>query len=578
MSPGAATHDSSCHGGARAGSRTPSIPRCGISSPFRGHLSTKSNAFCIGQSSRLSDQYRVRDHMLIHYNKILSAKAAVDCSVPKSMMKSIKYSDQQRRERMKKEVDRLERTSSHSASSSRPHSRDGIDSMIHRKDPYEPHSSPFRHSPYSDPGPIYSPCSFISSPRHLRSPAHTGELHGRHPQFSRLHSDLSNTTAWSSPCKFQDNQTKTYNGDLLEKHSHHFNKERPFTPRTLKTQAKSTLAQSRYYTPPRRKRRGAEAETQTDLSSFQCTSQTMEGESSAVRNQVITNEDLLLSDGDEEGPGEQYSFSRLSPCDFKSPSPTLRKIHSEVLDQVFQRHLEENRHRLDEGKMQHLLDILRADLDFKEESPLKSSESHSSTRGFTSSSWDEVINGSTNEEASSFLITAQRVKSLPYMDEKAGKLQLQVDALTELDPRDTEQEHGESVPISSDDQHKNDSVQMGHDRGDLAPQLSHENFLSSLDDTGLEDNKGSTEHEDDHLEMLKEPPEDNLQLETSDSHQNSKAFQSSSNISKNTDDFETLEELKSFADVVQVSKEDDNSSISDPEEDWALETNNQTSS
>ncbi|CAJ0959496.1 unnamed protein product [Ranitomeya imitator] len=361
------------------GSRVPSIPRCGVSSPFRGHLSTKSNAFCIGQSSRLSDQYQIRDHMVIHYNKILSAKAAVDCSVPKSLIKSVKHSDQRRRERMKKEVAQLERTSSHSAASSRPCSRDSTDSIILRKDYNDPHSHPRRHSPYSDPGPIYTPLP-------LQSPGHTGKLHDWHPECYRLHSGLSHATAWTSPCKFQDNQSKTYSGDLLEKHSHHFTtKERPFTPRTLKTQAKSALAQSRYYTPPRRKTRRTASETQTDISRL--VYRLLE---KSIVQLDVQNKGCVLQLYSNKVPKVFDTYCerrRAIPhqseiCELKSSA--IRKIHSEeeelsylkfvadvtneiltlglfsdrVVERLFQRHLEENRHRLDEVRAAELLSVL----------------------------------------------------------------------------------------------------------------------------------------------------------------------------------------------------------------------------
>ncbi|XP_026568564.1 spermatogenesis-associated protein 7 isoform X3 [Pseudonaja textilis] len=101
------------------------IPRYGLASPFKGHLSTKSNAFCIDSSSRrLSNQYLIRDHMAVHYNKILSAKAAIDCSLPKSRLNSIKFSDQQQREKLKKEVEKCEKEMISSQQVSRSSSRE----------------------------------------------------------------------------------------------------------------------------------------------------------------------------------------------------------------------------------------------------------------------------------------------------------------------------------------------------------------------------------------------------------------------------------------------------------------------
>ncbi|NXS27868.1 SPAT7 protein, partial [Pomatostomus ruficeps] len=72
----------------------------------------------------------------------------------------------------------------------------------------------------------------------------------------------------------QGNNPKVSSGDLLERHSECFTKsQKPFTPRTLKSDAKSFLSEYRYYTPARRKKKihrkqCVEAQTQTDMISF----------------------------------------------------------------------------------------------------------------------------------------------------------------------------------------------------------------------------------------------------------------------------------------------------------------------
>lgn len=63
--------------------------------------------------------------------------------------------------------------------------------------------------------------------------------------------DLGDPTCYKS---FQDPARKTYNGDLLEKHSQHFTQDKPFTPKTLKSDSNSYLSSYRYYRAPRRTR------------------------------------------------------------------------------------------------------------------------------------------------------------------------------------------------------------------------------------------------------------------------------------------------------------------------------------
>ncbi|NXG22881.1 SPAT7 protein, partial [Grallaria varia] len=72
----------------------------------------------------------------------------------------------------------------------------------------------------------------------------------------------------------QGSNSEVCSEDLLEKHSKYFTKSRkPFTPRTLISDAKSFLLQYRYYNPAQRKKKNpcrhhVEAQTQTDVIRF----------------------------------------------------------------------------------------------------------------------------------------------------------------------------------------------------------------------------------------------------------------------------------------------------------------------
>lgn len=65
--------------------------------------------------------------------------------------------------------------------------------------------------------------------------------------------------------------SKVHSGDLLDRHAEFFTHSRkPFTPRTLISDAKSSLSEYRYYTPARKKKKNpykqrVEAQTQTDM-------------------------------------------------------------------------------------------------------------------------------------------------------------------------------------------------------------------------------------------------------------------------------------------------------------------------
>lgn len=55
------------------------------------------------------------------------------------------------------------------------------------------------------------------------------------------------------PKASQNPDQKTYGGDLLKKHSQHFTQDKPFTPKTLKSDKSSYLSKYRYYRAPLKK-------------------------------------------------------------------------------------------------------------------------------------------------------------------------------------------------------------------------------------------------------------------------------------------------------------------------------------
>ncbi|GAB1297694.1 Spermatogenesis-associated protein 7 homolog [Apodemus speciosus] len=385
------------------GSRREYSPPC----LFTGHLSTKSNAFCTDSSSlRLTTLQLVKNHMAVHYNKILSAKAAVDCSIPVSVTTSIKYADQQRREKLRKELARCEKefklSKSVTQTNSKTNSKFFVNSL--QKPSGEPQDQDvlieemtkypsFSKSliPSSEGLQLSLPESnkmlMNGTQKHLSTspPRFSGCGHGcdRRPRSAH---------------QFQVVIAKTPSGDLLEKHSDLFsNKQSPFTPRTLKTEAKSFLSQYRYYTPAKRRKdfsdQRMEAETQTELSRAP----------DYMRNGAEDKIAPLPSQGqnlawDSIKDGILQQSSERTPCKLSAQFSPDSKAYSDeeellylsfmenvtdeilklglfsnrFLERLFERHIKKNKHHLEEGKMRYLLHGLKVDLGcISEEDPAK---------------------------------------------------------------------------------------------------------------------------------------------------------------------------------------------------------------
>ncbi|XP_055144488.1 spermatogenesis-associated protein 7 isoform X4 [Symphalangus syndactylus] len=399
--------------GSRRVRATSVLPRYGPPCLFKGHLSTKSNAFCTDSSSlRLSTLQLVKNHMAVHYNKILSAKAAVDCSVPVSMSTSVKYADQQRREKLKKELARCEKEFKLTKTAMQANSKSNSKSLFNtlQKPSGEPqieddvlkeemngfssfarslvpsserlHLSLHKSDKVITNGPEKNSSSSPSSVDYAasgpRKPG-SGTLYGRRPR-----------STFPNSHQFQLVISKAPSGDLLDKHSELFsNKQLPFTPRTLKTEAKSFLSQYRYYTPAKRKKdftdQRIEAETQTELS-FKSELGTAETKNMTDSEMNIKQaSDCVTYDAKEKiAPlplqGHDSTWDEIKDDALQHSSPSeeellylsfIEDITDEILklglfsnrflERLFERHIKQNKH-LEEEKMRHLLHVLKVDL------------------------------------------------------------------------------------------------------------------------------------------------------------------------------------------------------------------------
>ncbi|NWW83348.1 SPAT7 protein, partial [Climacteris rufus] len=117
----------------------------------------------------------------------------------------------------------------------------------------------------------------------------------------------------------QGSNSKVSSGDLLERHSEFFTKSRkPFTPRTLISDAKSVLSEYRYYTPARRKRKNhckqcVEAQTQTDVISFPSTDK-------VYKRRVTAEQQKIISKAEEK----RYTLDELERGTDASPYSIVR--------------------------------------------------------------------------------------------------------------------------------------------------------------------------------------------------------------------------------------------------------------
>ncbi|XP_068795935.1 spermatogenesis-associated protein 7-like [Struthio camelus] len=373
------------------------VPTYSLMGPFRGHMSLKSSPFSPGSSCRLSNQYIIQDHMAAHYKKLMSAKAAVDSSAPRSLHTSVKYKDQQKRDRLIQALEKYKKDHAYSLSASPFNSRSvspgqqkGSRSLLENSQLYlqsgrnkcsmtkreQPPFVPFQKLPSRTLSPAFTTRKTIQNPaQDALSQTHVHVANtGRLSASSLLHVHISSCRKKT----FENSINKTYSGDLLDKHSVCFTeKKQYFTPRILKTSHQSVLVKHRYYNPPHKKKSfspgrpplksvDASNEKKRDLHSF-LEDALVRPHSDHFCEKPVENHELQFTDSDMplsprsqlQGKAEDY----LCFLEDLTNDILIRSCyHKAALEDVFQMHIKSKRHNLDEVKMRRIVQSLKKEL------------------------------------------------------------------------------------------------------------------------------------------------------------------------------------------------------------------------
>nr|XP_056709351.1 spermatogenesis-associated protein 7 homolog [Euleptes europaea] len=363
------------------------IPRHSFMGPFRGHMSTKSSPFSPSSSCKLSSQYIIEDHMATHYRKLLSAKAAVDSSAPKSLNMSIKYRDQQKREALIKAVEKYKKEVARVLSAPPIHSR-SISSNHHKLQNCLDLATN-RRMPSLKQRDEYFPKHFKKPRSRTRSHVLSSEetiqdivwqslsqalyngkkiIHQHPLPLSQSHR-LSPSLSHSRKKTFQPLHKQTFNGDLLDIHRQWFTEtKKPFIPRVLKTSNKSFLSKYRYYNSPHRTKTFA-----SDKPSYKNPGKfyrVLEDECLRSYADYFTRHPLkkhkqtsislqaLLQAKEEELKYLQFLKEVTNDILIRSC------YQNKALGDVFQIHVRNGRCDLDEVKMQRIFHALKEDLNY----------------------------------------------------------------------------------------------------------------------------------------------------------------------------------------------------------------------
>ncbi|KAK6182788.1 hypothetical protein SNE40_010392 [Patella caerulea] len=404
---------------------------------LKGNLGLRSSPLS-PTSSKLSTQYLVLDHMASHYKKISKAKSAIDSGRPKSMVCSQKARDNQRRKnisqglpsRTTSQMSRHTPSPNHYRYTTDEHYDNALwDEELEDEDDRLVQSI-MRTTLQTKPNPSHHATFNTNNAEHHY---HQQDVYdSRNFETTRPVSQRSMLSS-ASRLKMALAATKGPNdGDILEKRKEVFNQpEKPFTPRTLKTDRKSRLSEYKYYTPPKKnknKNQETSREKQIDnpnkekidnrpkakprkqSSQFQpenTMSSTMMRESFQTRdfsnNYNKSNADvpplditvdndhrnwleeqagkaehrrekaphILHSNINDDGTSQYIQDEEQKYVDFAhgiTKDIISRGVYTDrMLKQVFNEHFERRKHDLDLVKMKRELDKLRCELDLHPE-------------------------------------------------------------------------------------------------------------------------------------------------------------------------------------------------------------------